>query len=60
MVSRESYIVSRGAVGTRASAPVSAPPPHSPRLAGDLAAVLDLVHRQIVTEAHRVFIDRLG
>ena len=32
-VSRESYIVSRGAVGTRASAPVSAPPPHSPRLA---------------------------
>jgi Uma2 family endonuclease len=29
-------------------------------LAGDLAAVLDLVQRQIDTEAHRAFIDRLG
>ena len=45
---------------TGASTLVSAPHPHSPRLAGDLAAVLDLVHRQIDTEAHRAFIDRLG
>jgi Uma2 family endonuclease len=29
-------------------------------LAGDLAAVLDLVQRQTDTEAHRAFVDRLG
>jgi Uma2 family endonuclease len=29
-------------------------------LAGDLAAVLDLVQRQVDTEAHRSFVDRLG